>query len=278
MNTDPTTEDVTARIVFTGVMLMCINDYKQCEVGMIQCPSHKPTITIKELKAGAVAKECKLTWPTGHDLIFKVNKPQVDGVVLHPNATGDASFDKVIDLEGPDLHNGQVNVQTPLLNGRRLGLTAGKLYTHKLNPVALDLVTWVDASDPGTLVKTLGTTAEEVGLNIVCLDEDGSGIDVVDSVSGDVIKTLPRLADTTYHVEVNNDCRLVDADAPPPPPAPSAGTDFRFFYDVISSPDGRKFDLSITVNPLVPPPPFPGVCELGFLSETTSIGLVWPKP
>ncbi len=282
MNPDPTTEAVTARIVFTGVMLMCINDNKQCEVGMIQCPKHEPTITIRESKSGAQTNEYELPWPANHDLIFKVNKAEADEVVPHPNATGGADFNKVIDLEGPDLHNGQVAVNTALLNGRRLGVTAGRLYTHKLNEDEFDLLTWTDANVAGTVVKNLGKTSQEIGLNISCRNEQGSGIDIFDSVTGEVIKSLTGPADTTYEIEVNNDCgRPGDATttklAAAPTSAPLIGTDFRYYYDVISSPSGQKFDLQVHITPNLPPTPAPGICELGFLSKTKTLGLTWPQ-
>lgn len=280
MDQDPTNEPVTARIVFTGVMLMCINDNKQFEVGMITCPIHNPKITVRE--SGAQSNEYELPWPADHDLIFKVNQAAADEVGPHPAATGDTDFKKVIDLEGPDLHNGPVTVNTALLNGRRLGVTSGKLYTHKLNEDEFDLLTWTAASDPGTLVKSLGRTAQEVGLNIVCRNEHGSGIDILDSITGQVIKSLPSVADTSYQIEVNNDClRPEEATATTlaaaPASAPLIGTDFRYYYDVISSNDGRKFDLTIRTNPAERPVPWPGICETAFLSQTKTLGLTWPK-
>lgn len=282
MNPDPTNEPVTARMIFTGVMLMCINDDKQCEVGMIRCPNHEPKITIRELTSGAQTKEYDLPWPTNHDLIFKVNRAEADGVDTHPDATGDYDFNKVIDLEGPDLHNGQVIVSTTLLNGRRLGLTSGKLYTYKPNDDEFDLLTWTDAKDPGTKVKTLGKTAEQVGLNIVCRNEPGSGIDILDNITGEIVTSLLTLADTTYEVEVNNDCARPEDEtatnlAAPPTPTALIGTDFRFYYDVIRSQDGRKFDLKESVNPSAPPIPSPGICELAYLSKTRTLGFSWPK-
>jgi hypothetical protein len=299
MSTDPTTEPVTARIVFTGVMLMCINDDKRCEVGMIQCPDHVPKITIREFKLGAQTNEGELAWPAGHDLIFNVNNAEAEGVSASPPRGDDTDFDKVIDLEGQDLHQTGVTVYTDLLKGRRLGVTAGKLYTHKLTDVEFDLLTWTDANDPGKVAKSLGRIAEEIGLNIVCRNGRGSGIDILDSVTRQTVKSLPNLPDTSYEIEVNNDCRrATDAPGPQPPrpqaqreteqasfaataptpaptPAPTVGTDFRFYYGAISSHDDRKFDLNIRTNPSAPPVPSPGVCNLAFLSQTSTLGLSW---
>lgn len=277
MDADPTTEPVTALIIFTGVMLMCINDDKQCEVGMIQCPDHDPKIMIREFKSGAQTDEYELPWSTDHDLIFKVFEAEAEGVVIHPGATGDFDFKKVIDLEGPDFHNGEVTVNTASFNGRRLGVTSGKLYTHKLNEDEFDQLTWTDASDPGTRVKSLGKTAQEVGLSIVCRNQQGR-IDLLDSVTGEVLKSLPNLADLTYQIEVNNDCGRVGETQPEPAPTPTplVGTDFRYYYNVVRSQDGRKFDLTVSTT-AAPPTPWPGICELAFLSKTNTLGFTWPN-
>ena len=277
MTTDPTTEPVTARMIFTGVMLMCINKAKRCEVGMIKCPNHDPKITIRQFDgSGAPLGTNDLPWPANHDLIFKVNKPKDRGVIRYSKSQSDFNFRKVIDLEGKDFHKSRVTANKDAFNGRRLGATAGKLYAHSLTEDNLDVVTWTDGNDPGTFVKTLGKVAQEVGLNIVCRNVQGSGIDILDSVTGEVLKSLPNLADTWYQINIDNDCsRAGDtSETQPPPPTPDIGTDFRFFYAVVSSQDGTKFDLRVSPTGL--PIPSPGLCELSFLSKTKTLGLKWP--
>ncbi len=274
MTTDPTNEAVTARMIFTGVMLMCINANKRCEVGMIKCPNHDPKITIRTSKSGAQTNEEVLSWPAYHDLIFKVNKPKRDGVVRHTHASGDFDFKKAIDLEGKNFHKSAVTVNTNLLSGRRLAVTAGHLYTHKLSDDEFDLLKWADQNDVGTTIGSLGRIAEEVGLNIVC----GEGIDILDSSTKETVKSLPSLPDVTYEIEVNNDCSREEGalGAPPQPmpnPAPTIGTDFRFYYNVVQSQGGEKFDLRIKVIPGAPPLPFPGICNTAYLSKTKTLGL-----
>lgn len=279
MNPSPKDEKVTARVAFTGVMLMCINEKKRFEAGMIRCPKHDPLITVTTLTDGAPPKRQTVKWPEGHDIIFKVNQPEADEVVIHPHGSGDTDFNKVIDLEGPDLHDEQVKINLALLDGRRLGITAGKLYASDLSNDELDLLTWSRPDDKGTLVKNLGKIAEEVSLNIVCRDEQGSGIEIVDSVTKEVIDLLPNRADTTYFIEVNNDCERL---GPTPPPVSGEISDFRFYYDVISV-SGSKFDLrthvpsgGATAGPGPGPIPAPGICESARLSKTKTLGVQWP--
>jgi hypothetical protein len=284
---DPRTDPVTARIIFKGVMLMCINEYQQCEVGMIKCPVHIPKITIRELQSDGTATEDELYWDTESDLIFKVNNPQTEGVNLHQPGD-DTDFSNVLDLEGSDFHDERLDVNKEYLEGRRLGLTAGTLYTNKLTVNEFNLVTWTYPNDPGRPVKNLGRIAEEVGLNILCRDEPGSGISILDSSSGAVIRELPSSDGTTYEIEVNNDCRraneqpaaaegtaslAAEGSEEESLAAPSVGSDFRFFYGVVTASDGRQFDIVEQTDAALPPMPSPGACEVGHLSQTNSLGV-----
>src|ERR1044072_6171349 len=109
---DPRTNPVTARVIFEGVMLMCINQERQYETGMIQCPNHQPTINIVEATVGYNPEEHNIEWPAGHDLIIRVNNPENEGVTLL-NAPGEETdFSNVIDLEGRDFHTAGVTINT----------------------------------------------------------------------------------------------------------------------------------------------------------------------
>lgn len=280
MNGNPTTDPVTAKIIFTGVMLTCINRKNQYEVGMIQCPVHQPTITVVTKRNGVDEKSVEIVWPSGHDLLFQVTNPETEGVSPYPAASTDTDFERIIDLEGPYLHHQGVNVRTELLQGRRLGVTAGRLYTYQLSDGEFDLTTWNDETDEGRVVRSLGRIADKIGLNVNCREGSDSGIRIVDLESGETVKDglLPALPGTTYEIDVDNDCRadaggaepLPDA---PPLPAPSIGSDFRFYYDFVEANDGLKFDLAFRVNPNQPPDPSPDACENTFLSQTDTLGL-----
>jgi hypothetical protein len=293
MYPDPRTNPVTARVIFEGVMLMCINQLQQYEVGMIQCPLHQPKINIVESTIGFDSKEHDIVWPEGHDLVFRVNNPETEGVTLFQNPGSATDFSKVIDLESPAFHADGVTVETELLQGRRLVITAGTVYSHKLSDVEFDLLTWENENEIGTPVGTaLGHIADQIGIKIACRDEPLGGIDLVDYTTGTVIESLSK-RNTSYVITINNDCRQEDSgpegplepvedpgiETGPPPPEPTNGTDFRFYYGLLSSTDGRKFDLSIRVEDEdedeeeTGPAPSPGACEATFLGQTDGLGL-----
>lgn len=289
MYPDPRTNPVTARVIFEGVMLMCINQLQQYEVGMIQCPLHEPKINIVESTIGSNSKEHDIVWPAGHDLIFRVNNPETEGVTLFQNPCSVTDFSNVIDLESPDFHADGVTVETELLQGRRLAFTAGTVYAHKLSDVEFDLFTWENENEMGSPVGTyLGHIADQIGIKIVCRDEPVGGIDLIDYTTGTVIESLSK-RDTSYVITINNDCRREDSgpEGPPEPianphhetgqpsPEPANGTDFRFYYGLLKSRDGRKFDLSIRVEDEeeTGPAPSPGACEATFLGQTDGLGL-----
>jgi hypothetical protein len=270
MNGNPKEQAVTARILFSGVMMACINQKRQYEVGMVQCPNHEPTITVLTQHGSEVTEEL-LNWPAGHDLLFNVINPDEPGVSKHPTTDKDLTFNRVIDLEGPDMYNGPVDVDTPALRGRRVAVTAGKLYTDTLTPVDFSLVTWTKPTDPGKVVKVIGKVAEDVGLNIVCGSAPHSGIHIIDIATKEVIKTLPGSSNQTYEILIDNDCRKGGGGL-------TVGSDFRYLYErnLVSSTSGVKYDLAFATPPeghtQGMPPASPDACENTFLSLTDTLG------
>jgi hypothetical protein len=270
MNGDPRTEAVTARIIFKGVMLACINRKGQYEVGMVRCPNHEPKITITQNEGGS-ATVYEPTWPQGHDLLFKVNNPGVNGVSRHPTTNMSMRFDRVIDMEGFLFHRGRVTVHPEPLQGRRLAVTAGTLFTDTLSTKEFDLVTWTNDSDPGTIRGHIGKIAQWVGLNIQCGNEAGSGIQLIDIETNGEIFPMPALNGRTYAMEIDNDCTKNGGS-----PA-EIGSDFRYFYrqGFVTSSDGLMFDLDYdkTPGPGGAPAPSPDACENTFLSLTDTLGI-----
>jgi len=269
MRNDPRTEPVTVRVLFTGVMLACLNERKHYEVGMIRCPKHEPKITVYKdgsqilcITQDPKDKVC-LQWPKGHDLTFKVINPDSDEVSPHPKTDQDTDFKRVIDLEGFLLHRDGVKVHKSKLSGRRLAVTAGKLYTHELSQVAFDLFTWTKDNDTGTFQIPIGQIARSVGLNIQCQKKAGSAIEIIDIQTKSTIYSLPASDGQSYEIHVENDCRKDRGNRP------EAGTDFRFFYQqgVVASSDGLKFDLGIARAKRSP-----DACENTFLSQTNELG------
>jgi hypothetical protein len=295
MNTDPRTEPVTARILFIGVMLSCINKNGHYEVGIIQCPEHvDPKITIRGLKSDVVINEDDLSWPEGHDLMFKVVNPVEDSVSPYPSGDAETDFKRVVDLEEPRLYKDGIVVNTDLLNGKRLGVTAGKLYAHRLTDDDVNLVTWEEPEDAGVLaLENFGQIADQVGLNILC-NKDGR-IDILDAETGETLRSIEALPEMSYEIEVNNDCfreedepifqpdaepslNVTDAEAGMPTPDPDpdpqiVGTDFRFYYSVIDTKGAPKFDFTINIGANEMPAPSPDICNVTFAGNTKTLGL-----
>lgn len=271
MNGNPRDEKVTARIIFRGVMLTCINRQKQYEVGMIRCPVHEPTITIQTTRNGVTSARVPVDWPKGHDLLFQVINPEEEGVSIYPRNGHDTDFERVIDLEGENLHSEGVTVQTDKLQGRRLGVTAGKLYTHKLSDVEFNLLTWTNENEEGEEKQPLGKVADEIGLNVFCRPGGESGISIIDLETRQPVEngSMPAVPGTTYTIEILNDCREGGSG-----PGTSIGTDFRFYYDFITPNDESKYDLGFeTDESEEEPPPSPDACENTYLSQTDTLGL-----
>jgi hypothetical protein len=275
MTFDPRTEPVTARVVLSGAMLMCINGNNWCELGLVQCPKHPKRITIRTNSGNNPSDPQELNWPANHDLIFNVKESRDSGVSPHPRATGNFSVNKILDLEGSKCHDKELPVLTHRLDGRRVGITAGRLYTHMLTPDNLQLVKWIDASDPGRPAGSLGHIAKQIGINIKCRPVSGAGVDIVDAFTGQVIQPLPALPNTWYEIDVDNDCsagskrRKSDKKKKKVPRV--VGTDFRYLYQIVLSPSAEKFDLAKIGT--VPTFPFPGVCETVNMSRTHTFGL-----
>lgn len=277
MSFDPRKETVTARIILDGVMLMCINRNTWCELGVIKCPKHPAIIEVKTNVGNNSSKPVEVPWPKGHDLLFNVKESKDPGVSPHPKAAGEYSFSKILDLEGNKCHKQRMPVLTHSLDGRRLGVTAGRLYTHSLTLDDLELMEWIEPSDPGTIVKPpLGKIAKEVGINIRCREVSGAGIDILDTVTGEVLAKLPVAPNTWYEINVNNDCREEEVaewkrGKTKKAKVTPVGTDFRYFYNIVISPSAKKFDLHKIPKPVTAP--FPGVCETILLSKTETLGL-----
>ena len=258
---DPSTAAVTARILFSGVMLMCVNENGHCEVGFTPCPdeAHQPKLTIRVIQEATTT--LTITHQITNDVYIIVNKPESEGVSIYDNPGSKCAFRWVPDLEGPRLHQGKVKVDLTKIK-KRLGVTAGELYTHDKHPAEYDLTKWDDLSSVGTPVAYYGKIAGHVGLNINCTEEAGSGLKIKDNVTGDPIADLQKLPKTWYEINISNKCHnLSSADK----------TDFRLHYNVVTSFDKSKFDFKKRGTE-----PYPEICEEAFLGLTESLGLKNP--
>ncbi|HJQ27007.1 MAG TPA: hypothetical protein VKA60_24175 [Blastocatellia bacterium] len=267
MADNPTTAKVTARILFKGLMVSCINAAKQFEVGFIPCPDakHIPTIEISQVVPGRLSAALGDPIEIKSDLTIRVINPQTPNVHRRPPAGDDMDFEKFPDVEVSTLHKHKVTVDTKLLKAR-LAVTAGELYTQKLHPGNYDLWSWTDPDDkvPSKKVGPFGKLVDELGLNVVCKDGKDSGL-VILGKSGTPI-TLPKLSgDAHYEIVIDCHCEIATGqDAFP--------SDFRLYYStgVITDPDGLKFDFKKGVRTF---DPSPQICEGLFLGRTTTLGL-----
>ena len=258
MAQDPKDAKVTARVFFEGIMLMCLNPDKHCEVGIIPCSKHESRITI-EPRGPDIKVGFKKFYDITHDLYIQVVKPEDPRVKLHEEGSV-RDFSHLPDLEGPRLHGAKVDVRTVDLLAR-LAINAGELYAHELSGDVYNLMTWIDIEAKGTRVRTWGRLVDDLCLNIICRDEADSGIQIFNAVSGGKIEWLPRLPEPNYYeMKIENDCGPPSSDREP--------SDFRFYYDVVTAKDTLKYDFA---QP--PGAPSPHVCESAFLSQTTSLGL-----
>jgi hypothetical protein len=255
MPEDPTTANVTARIIFRGVMLMCINRNNHCEVGVIPCPQHKPEIKIQTHTSGGTVSDDPR--PITNDLFIQVVNPTSEGVTRR-NEGDNQDFRFVPDLEGGIFHGDKVNV-FPERFRARLAVNAGLLHSPTLLD-ELEIIQWSEDNIKGTRQGRFIRIAHDVTLNIDCRDGRGSGINIIDTVTRRPIRELPKLSGTTYTIVIDNDCRGDDL-------GPDE-TDFRLYYKVIESRDGKRFDVlkrDVTA-------PAPRACETGLLGTTDTFG------
>lgn len=256
MHQDPSKAEVTAKIFFEGVMLLCAGK-NRCEVGIIRCRGHEPMLKIQtKTSSGTVSDPPRLI---SNDLFIQVVNPKVEGISRH-NVGDDHDFKFVPDLEGGDFHGNKVDVN-PKNFGSKLAITAGLLYSRILRPEIFEVVEWSDKNLKGKRLGKFIRIADDAAINIDCRDDISSGINIIDTVTGKTIRALPRLPGTFYTIEINNECRAV------PDPGPFE-TDFRFYYQVITARDGRRFDLLEKEKR----DPAPRACETGFLGMTNTFG------
>lgn len=258
MSDNPATEPVNARILFKGVMLTCINRKGHYEVGAIHCPEHYPTITVTESTGGG-STTLPVDWPEGDDLLFKVTNSDRGGVSPHPTSNLDARCNRILDLEGFIFHRQGVTVNKPSLNGRRLAVTAGLLYTHDLSK-QFDLFTWKKEGEKGERVGHIGRVAHLIGLNIKQGD-----LEIRDLKTGKSLRRMGAVMGTTYEILVDNDCSenkvRKDKDR--------VGNDFRFYYNHVTPNDSLKFDLMKIEKGTLSP----DACEPTFLGRNDSLGI-----
>jgi hypothetical protein len=287
--------DALVTVSFEGLSISCINPEGECEVGMIKRDDHTLSLDIVRVKPSLINFEHSLRL----DLDIKI-----DVTYPHPNqeraeAYTVGAFDReqshrsdfrwMIDLAADDLFHGEaVDFQTRAANGRVGGLNPifviprGQLYTRQRLKSKLIRVRWDDASPVDGEPRFLGQVGHVFGIDILAEDRPGSKV-VLTNIDnqGQPFANIPPLElpyepGVKYEINISNLCPVGINSA-----LPGSGTDFRFYYDVINGPDGKKFDLKNSVlkgepgdsGHVVPDRPDLGVNGDPQACEKTHIGL-----
>ena len=235
------------RIYFEGISLLSVNDSRECEVGIVKCSDHELNITIrKHTPHGSTNIDHKLDLE--RDIKIEVINPVERYVQKYTPArfrrltdTGDREdFRWVSDLEGSELHKHKLNPNKD--RGRRkpdklklrLFITDGMLYTERKSEKLFARVRW----DRKRVPTYFGRVAERVGVDIVCKDGADSAVVLKNLGSSPGGVKLPKESNTWYEIVVKTSCEYSIGQE-------AEGSDFRRYYDLISDPDGKKYDLQL---------------------------------
>jgi hypothetical protein len=245
-----------AKILFKGLMLMCINKNKQCEVGFVQCPGHEPRMDVKISRPGQ--NPTCIGYAISNDLYLCAVGSRA--TTVKPDTRTSHSIGKRPDLESNLFHKEKVTINTSVLS-TRIRVNVGRLQTHSSSDREYDVVEWVKETDPGRYPKKFGKLA-----TVNCIEIEWGqnaaypGIAIFDRVTHQK-SWLPAAPDTTYEITIDSACF----------PPVSKGTDFRLYYSsgLITAKDSKKFDF----EPAKKARRSPDICEVGFLSKTSTLGL-----
>lgn len=234
---------------------------KQCEVGILQCDNHTLELRIEEILLeadGITPQRSRIIVPkfdTDKDFFIRANDPLVDGVTAYkPDRTGRQAANKnqklddvedfrwTVDFTSPDFNNGPItpafdpeHTNTPRHFKPKILFTNGRLYTAAITPdyFARELLT--DREDR----RFIGQIGFRAGLDIKCGDSSKSGIELGNHDGA--IQFLPRKTyrnkpRVRYEISIENICPF-SADMM------AEGSDFRLYYDAITTADHKRYDL-----------------------------------
>jgi len=260
MHEDPAQANVTAKVIFRGVMLLCATR-NLCEVGIVPCRGHTPMLTIQTTSPeGTVSDPPRFI---SSNLFIQVTKPKIEGITRR-NVGDNRDFRFVPDLEDDLFHQDKVEV-FPERFRAKLAVNAGLLYSRNLRQERFEIVEWSDQNPTGTRRGRFLQIADDAALNIDCKDEPDSGIKIINMADGSTLRDLPMRPGTFYTIDINNECRV-------PEPGPFE-TDFRFYYQMIRARNGQRFDiLDSNVRD-----PAPRACETAFLGRTDTLGFPFER-
>lgn len=252
-----------ATVSFEGLGLFCINERKECELGVLDSAGHRRVLRI--LKNSIEINQQVLD--LGDFIKIEVTNPVKNGVELYHN--NNVRFERESDQGDPKDFRWMIDLESELYHGRSVVIdpgrsqllhpiffiTSGLMYTlardGEEHPSAR--VRWDDAAARRFTSHTpdrddfrlVGKVGHMLGVDL--LTENPADSKVMFSlvneegyaISGGPTFELEGGTDVKYEIIIGNVCpEEMDCGE-----MPEDETDFRFYYNVISDPDGMKFDL-----------------------------------
>jgi hypothetical protein len=246
----------TITLVFRGLFLLAFEkENKFCQVGVLKADRHCLKVNIKTNAASLPnSPELSFEIPDG-DICFEVaGRPNaVDtyepGLFLRDPSHDRRDFRWVLDLEGPELHNGPLSIITGALN-RSIFVFNGLFYTYDSHTVRIV---------PPSSGPRVAFTAREIGCDIYLNEEEEAvfryGPDERHSIK------LKKEPDISYEISVENICPEEEVESQ------STVSDFVHYYDVVDVPAAQQFKVDA-----FPPPPSSdrNPCDPTFVSITSA--------
>ena len=233
---------------------------KQCEVGILQCDNHTLELRIEEILLeadGITPQRSRIIVPefrTDKDIYIKVHDPLDAGVTAYrpgrrqggsnkgqkPDDVED--FGLIVDFTSPNFNNGPItpapdpeNTNIRRVFKPKIYFTNGTLYTAAITPdyFARELIT--NRSDQ----RFIGQIGLRAGLDIRCGENKKSGIELGNE--GGAVQFLAKKPyrnkkRVRYEITIENICPF-SADMM------AEGSDFRLYYDAITTADHKRYDL-----------------------------------
>ena len=256
----PDHANATAIIKFAGLLLFRPTgpaNNPQCEVKVLKCDRHKLDITIGKLSfdaQGSLLNE-EIFNPLlnlDEDITISVKSPAQPGVEFYKdvrtafdrkNDQGNnedirwvLDFERVLpngnpELNGKPINIGPQNVANPKSFSPTILIDHCKVYTSGRSEDTVNLAR-EDILDTNDRVF-LGRATFQIGADLFC--KPGTTIEIRNpNVNGSGVK-LQQEAQTQFSITIENQCDIPDD--------VETGSDFRFYYDALSTADGKKYDL-----------------------------------
>jgi hypothetical protein len=233
-------------VTFDGLIVLCLNDKRQAEVGVLKNEHHKLSMEIREVSPNGVSTT---EYPINgvQDLWIGSTNPATRGVTAYTNprapfnrkkGLGDREdFRWILDMEGSELHNKKLSIASPENLTPTLHFTHGVFYTSKLFEENVSRVEHKSNKQP----TTLGKVAEKISVDIY-LDDNASGVVLSPEGNAAPLLMLNRKPGTRYEITVKNMPHTSTQNASM---QISERSHFSFYYEAINDRSGKKFDLKV---------------------------------